>query len=72
MAGIIGSALGAGIGAAGSIIRGIQSARRVRKDLNARHEENQKWYDRRYNEDATQPRQGRAYRDISLPPPKGM
>lgn len=53
MAGIIGSALGA----VGSIFGGITASkamRQVSKDLKSRREENKNWFDRRYNEDATQ------------------
>jgi len=51
--GLIGSA----IGAIGSIVGGIFSAKAARKavdNLNNAQKENQDWYDRRYNEDATQ------------------
>lgn len=54
---MIGSLIGAGIGAAASIIGGIK-ARKAAKEANRMLEqqksENQAWYDRRYNEDATQ------------------
>ena len=51
--GLIGSALGA----AGSIFGGISASKamkNVKRDLEDRKRENQDWYDRRYNEDATQ------------------
>lgn len=49
--------IGAAVGAAGSIFGGISASkamRRVKKNLQAQKEANQNWYDRRYNEDATQ------------------
>lgn len=51
--GLIGSA----IGAAGSIFGGISASKamkRVKKNVEAQRQKNQDWYDRRYNEDATQ------------------
>lgn len=54
---MIGTLIGAGIGAAASVIGGIK-ARRAAAEANRMLEqqkaENQAWYDRRYNEDATQ------------------
>ena len=55
--GLFGSIAGGALGAAGSIFGGISASkamRRVKKNLQARKEANQNWYDRRYNEDATQ------------------
>ena len=55
--GLIGSIAGGALGAAGSIFGGISASkamRRVRKNLEAQKQDNQNWYDRRYNEDATQ------------------
>lgn len=55
--GLIGSIAGGALGAAGSIFGGIRASkamRRVKKNLQAQKEANQNWYDRRYNEDATQ------------------
>ena len=55
--GLIGSIAGGALGAAGSIFGGISASkamRRVTKNLQAQKEANQNWYDRRYNEDATQ------------------
>ena len=55
--GLIGSIAGGALGAAGSIFGGISASkamRRVKKNLQAQKEANQDWYDRRYNEDATQ------------------
>ena len=52
--GLIGSIAG---GALGSIFGGISASKamkRVKKNLQAQKEANQNWYDRRYNEDATQ------------------
>lgn len=51
--GLIGSA----IGAAGSIFCGISASKamkRAKKNVEAQRQKNQDWYDRRYNEDATQ------------------
>lgn len=51
--GLIGSA----IGAAGSIFGGISASKamkRSKKNVEAQRKKNQDWYDRRYNEDATQ------------------
>lgn len=55
--GLIGSIAGGALGAAGSIFGGISASkamRRVKKNLQVQKEANQNWYDRRYNEDATQ------------------
>lgn len=55
--GLIGSIAGGALGAAGRIFGGISASkamRRVKKNLQAQKEANQNWYDRRYNEDATQ------------------
>lgn len=55
--GLIGSIAGGALGAAGSIFGGISASKamkRVQKNLQAQKEANQNWYDRRYNEDATQ------------------
>lgn len=51
------SIAGGALGAAGSIFGGISASkamRRVKKNLQAQKQANQNWYDRRYNEDATQ------------------
>jgi hypothetical protein len=51
--GLIGSA----IGAVGSIFGGIsasRAAKKAKKNVEAQRKKNQDWYDRRYNEDATQ------------------
>lgn len=51
--GLIGSA----IGAAGSIFGGISASKAIKKmkaNVEAQKKANQDWYDRRYNEDATQ------------------
>lgn len=54
---MIGTLIGAGLGIAGSIFGGMK-ARRAAKKAKAYQEqklrENQQWFDRRYNEDATQ------------------
>lgn len=54
---MIGSLIGAGIGAAASIIGGIKARRAAAKAnrmLEQQQKDNQAWYDRKYNEDATQ------------------
>lgn len=54
---MIGALIGAGLAAAGSIYGGIQSskaAKKARRETEAQRRRNQNWYERRYNEDATQ------------------
>lgn len=54
---MIGSLVGAGLSAVGSIFGGISASKamkKVKKNLEAQKRANQDWYDRRYNEDATQ------------------
>lgn len=54
---MIGGLVGAGLSAVGSIFGGISASKamkRVKKDLQQQKQENQNWYDRRYNEDFTQ------------------
>lgn len=54
---MIGSLVGAGLSAVGSIFGGISASKamkQVKKNLQAQKQANQDWYDRRYNEDATQ------------------
>lgn len=54
---MIGSLIGAGLSAAGSIFGGIKASeamKRVKGNLEGRKRENEDWYNRRYNEDATQ------------------
>lgn len=54
---MIGSLIGAGLGAAASIYGGIrarQAAQKANRMLDQQKADNQAWYDRRYNEDATQ------------------
>lgn len=49
--------VGGALGAVGGIFGGIgknKALRRMRRALEAQKKENQNWYDRRYNEDATQ------------------
>lgn len=49
--------IGAAVGAAGSIFGGISASKAIKKQkrmIQQRMKENQDWYDRRYNEDATQ------------------
>lgn len=55
--GLIGSIAGGALGAVGSIFGGISASKamkKVKKNLQAQKQANQDWYDRRYNEDATQ------------------
>lgn len=55
--GILGGAIGTGLGAVGSIFGGISASKaikRVKKNLQEQQKKNQDWYNRRYNEDATQ------------------
>lgn len=55
--GLFGSIAGGALGAAASIFGGISASkamRRVKEQLQAQEQANQNWYDRRYNEDATQ------------------
>lgn len=52
-----GSLVGAGLSAVGGIFGGISASkamRNVKKKLQEQKQANQNWYDRRYNEDATQ------------------
>ncbi len=54
---MIGSLIGAGIGAVGSIFGGMAASkamRNVKSNLENQRQSNQDWYNRRYNEDATQ------------------
>ena len=54
---MIGSLVGAGLSAVGSIFGGISASKamkKVKKNLQAQQQANKDWYDRRYNEDATQ------------------
>lgn len=54
---MIGSLIGAGLSAVGSIFGGISASeamKKVKNNLESQKQENQDWYDRRYNEDATQ------------------
>lgn len=55
--GILGSTLGGALGIGASIFGGISASKamkKVKKNLEGQMRENQDWYDRRYNEDATQ------------------
>ena len=55
--GIIGSAVGGALGIGASIFGGISASKAMKKvqsNLEGQMKENQNWYDRRYNEDATQ------------------
>lgn len=54
---MIGSLVGAGLSAVGGIFGGISASKamkKVKKNIEAQKQANQNWYDRRYNEDATQ------------------
>lgn len=49
--------LGGALGAAGGLLGGLSSNRKLKKQMkmiNELKKDNQNWYDRRYNEDATQ------------------
>lgn len=53
----IGSVIGAGMNAAASIYGGIQNAKAYKDVINSikqQQQDNQDWFDRRYNEDSTQ------------------
>lgn len=55
--GLIGGLVGGAMKIGGSIFGGIkasQAMKQVQKNLEQQQRENQDWYDRRYNEDATQ------------------
>lgn len=51
--GLIGSAVGAAAGIAGGIFQ-ARAMKKIKKNIEAQRKKNQDWYDRRYNEDATQ------------------
>lgn len=54
---MIGSLVGAGLSAVGSIFGGISASKamkRVKRNLESQKNSNQDWFDRRFNEDATQ------------------
>ena len=54
---MIGAAIGAGLKIGGSIFGGIKMSKAIKKmkaQIGEQMKENQNWYDRRYNEDATQ------------------
>ena len=54
---MLGSLIGGVVGAAGSIYGGISASKamkKVKSNLEQQKRDNQDWYDRRYNEDATQ------------------
>lgn len=54
---MIGSIIGAGLSAAGSIFGGISASKamkKVKQNLEDQQAKNQAWYEQRYNEDATQ------------------
>lgn len=54
---MIGAAIGAGLKIGGSIFGGIKMSKAIEKmkaQINNQLKDNQDWYDRRYNEDATQ------------------
>lgn len=55
--GLLGGIVGGALGAVGSIFGGISASKamkRVKGNLQEQERDNQDWYDRRYNEDATQ------------------
>lgn len=54
---MIGAAIGAGLKIGSSIFGGIKMSKAIKKmkaQINEQMKDNQNWYDRRYNEDATQ------------------
>lgn len=54
---MVGSIIGGALGAGGAIFGGVSASKamkRVKKNLQEQQRQNQDWYDRRYNEDATQ------------------
>lgn len=54
---MLGSIVGAGMKAVGGILGGMsarKAMKRMRESLERQQAENQSWYDRKYNEDATQ------------------
>ena len=54
---MIGSIIGAGLSAVGSIFGGISASKamkKVKKNLESQKQANEDWFNRRYNEDATQ------------------
>lgn len=54
---MLGGIIGGALGAAGSVLGGISKNNMLKKQIamiNEQKRENQDWYDRRYNEDATQ------------------
>lgn len=54
---MIGRLVGAGLAAAGSIFGGVQASkamRKVKQNIDDQQADNEAWYNRRYNEDATQ------------------
>lgn len=55
--GIFGSAIGGALGIGGAIFGGISASKamkKAKKIVEGQMKDNQNWYDRRYNEDATQ------------------
>ena len=65
---MIGSLIGAGIGAVGSIFGGISASKAMKKykaQVEQSKKENQDWYNRRYNEDATQTASAQRILDIT-------
>lgn len=55
--GILGASIGGALGIGASIFGGISASKamkKVKKNLEGQMKDNQNWYDRRYNEDATQ------------------
>ena len=55
--GVVGSAIGGALGVGASIFGGVSASKamkKIKQNLINQQKENQDWYDRRYNEDATQ------------------
>lgn len=65
---MIGSIVGAGLSAVGSIFGGISASKamkKVKKNLQKQQRDNEAWYNRRYNEDATQRADAQRIMDIT-------
>jgi hypothetical protein len=55
--GVVGTSIGGALGIGSSIFGGVSASKamkKVKQNLETQQSENQDWYDRRYNEDATQ------------------
>jgi hypothetical protein len=55
--GVLGATIGGSLGVGASIFGGVQASKamkKIKQNIQTQQSENQDWYDRRYNEDATQ------------------